>query len=412
MKPGIIFFFTQMILSLLISSVAAADAARFLRTNRDALQARFDLIFQAQKSVTMEYFGVASDRVSYGLLTLLRAKAQQGVKVQILVDGLGHTMDPGLISILKDEANIKIKFFNPSLSFNRLHGKSLCADSRVCILGGRNISNKYFKNVDGIRYTDLDVIVNGPVASVIQDQYFPKIFAHELSVESDVPSANDPCYEASDTPTCEDVRNSAVAAMISMNKKYQQIMAGKILVKPDPKRDWLTGQETDGSIVFLADDPTQPKSVAGISAAIGQYIKENTRQSIAIVSPYVILNDWATGLLSHLKDLQVQMMILTNGFRAADHKTAYLMYQSSKIKILDMNIDLFEYKGPDTVHAKAVVLDEKIVLIGSYNFDTFSSEKNREVSLIIPSRRMARELKENIVGEFLANSTQQKRSDD
>jgi phosphatidylserine/phosphatidylglycerophosphate/cardiolipin synthase-like enzyme len=52
-----------------------------------------------------------------------------------------------------------------------------------------------------------------------------------------------------------------------------------------------------------------------------------------------------------------------------------------KKRLADMGVELYLYKGPETLHAKGAIIDDKISLIGSFNFDKKSAEINREIGI-------------------------------
>jgi cardiolipin synthase C len=63
---------------------------------------------------------------------------------------------------------------------------------------------------------------------------------------------------------------------------------------------------------------------------------------------------------------------------------------------LRAGIELYEIQGRNNLHAKAMVIDGKTAMIGSYNFDVLSETRNSEVALLIQSTDLARELLESI----------------
>ena len=69
-----------------------------------------------------------------------------------------------------------------------------------------------------------------------------------------------------------------------------------------------------------------------------------------------------------------------------------LGYETSKKQLLSSGVDLWEYKGPDTLHAKSAVLDDRIALIGSFNVDPRSQHLNTETGIAINDEATARQL--------------------
>jgi len=47
----------------------------------------------------------------------------------------------------------------------RMHNKAWIADNRVCIVGGRNIGDEYFGASEHSNFSDLDVVLSGPVVA-------------------------------------------------------------------------------------------------------------------------------------------------------------------------------------------------------------------------------------------------------
>src|SRR5687768_770244 len=69
---------------------ARADVVRILCDDREAAQARADLIQTAESEINVASFAVADDQIGRAFLALLRDAARRGVTVRLLVDGLNN----------------------------------------------------------------------------------------------------------------------------------------------------------------------------------------------------------------------------------------------------------------------------------------------------------------------------------
>jgi putative cardiolipin synthase len=90
------------------------------------------------------------------------------------------------------------------------------------------------------------------------------------------------------------------------------------------------------------------------------------------------------------------VLVLTNSLRSTDGllpQAAYLKYRRG---LLRAGIDLREYKGPDTLHAKSIIVDGRVAMIGSYNIDPRSQYLNTEVMCVAADEEIARELRLSI----------------
>jgi putative cardiolipin synthase len=162
---------------------------------------------------------------------------------------------------------------------------------------------------------------------------------------------------------------------------------------------------------FLFDDPTQDPTVMSFKfkfQAITQdflQVLATARESIVIQTPYLFPSDETKLLLASLiRDRGVKIKIITNSILTTNNLLAEVGYKSVRHELIQMGIELYEYKGPQTAHAKAALIDGKIFFIGSFNLDYRSALLNREVALVGESVAVAQELNTIITQRYQANS--------
>jgi phosphatidylserine/phosphatidylglycerophosphate/cardiolipin synthase-like enzyme len=146
------------------------ERGKIILDDKEALRSRWIMIENAKCEILIEYYTVASDRISIAGLALLIEAANRGIKVKILLDGLTHQIKNSLAAATvynpRARQNIEIRLFNPISLFSpdswlaRLHDKAIIVDGYQVISGGRNASNKYY-GIEAGGFFDADVYFEG-----------------------------------------------------------------------------------------------------------------------------------------------------------------------------------------------------------------------------------------------------------
>ena len=110
------------------------------------------------------------------LFNMLYRAADRGVRVRLLLDDNNTNGMDNILAALNHHANIEIRLFNPFMNRKwralgyltdfprlnrRMHNKSLTADNRATIVGGRNIGDEYFNVAGDTVFADMDVLATG-----------------------------------------------------------------------------------------------------------------------------------------------------------------------------------------------------------------------------------------------------------
>ncbi len=415
--------------SLLLSSSAFAERVRLLAKDSDALQARVDLIQQAKKEIQVEYFSVWNDDESIGGFALLLDAAQRGIQVKVIMDSLSNTVPKAVFSALlekgkdsKGNQNLEIRVYNPislklSQATHRDHAKMLIVDGASpengrMIIGGRNVGDKYFGLNPGRNFRDMDVLLDGDVVQTAQANFFrvwdsgvakePALYefdAKKLQVGACMPSLDD--YDG-----CERTRANALKIydqeIVRIREMMRRIFEGapSLKVQTQTHFDWLSNLPTDTQVKFLSQDPDGlvSKETATMSEEL-KVLAGKTQTDINIISPYLIPTPGLIEVFEKLLARQVRVRIITNSMKSTDNLFAQAGYLKAKAKLIQMGVEIYEYQGPDTAHAKVAVIDGHIALVGTYNLDPRSGFVNREVGVAImktSGNYLARQLTEQI----------------
>src|SRR5437868_2240045 len=135
------------------SPLFAGNQVSILRDGEQTFPAMFAAIHGARRYLYLEYY-IFVDVSCNGeqLSDLLIAKAQEGVRIRIIYDGIGSIDTPADFFTRLQSAGIQVVQFNPPnplhafghFSLNdRDHRKMLIADGTVVIVGGVNLSSTY-----------------------------------------------------------------------------------------------------------------------------------------------------------------------------------------------------------------------------------------------------------------------------
>ncbi len=138
-----------------------------------------EAIHQAEQSVTLASYIFDWDKVGHDFAAALEDAAGRGVRVYVLVDGIGALQSFSRMGrrLLKSGAEVAV-FFPLRFPFGRLrlnlrnHRKIMVVDGRRGFTGGMNISERYLTaNTRPTRVEDLHFEIGGPVVSEMQHTF-------------------------------------------------------------------------------------------------------------------------------------------------------------------------------------------------------------------------------------------------
>ena len=179
----------------------SGDRAMILETNQSAWDERMRLMNLAREQIILSTFDFRDGESPRDLMAVMLHKADQGVRVKILVDGFSGLvrMEPSkLFRALSSHPNIEIRIYNkmnpllPWKTQGRMHDKYVIVDDYGYILGGRNTFDYFIGSYPtDSRSHDREVLVyntghgtdEGRDSSLYQvEDYFEKVWNLDVTV--------------------------------------------------------------------------------------------------------------------------------------------------------------------------------------------------------------------------------------
>jgi len=401
----------------------------YMRFGSKALVARLALADLAERSLDLQYFIWDADISGHLLADRVIRAADRGVRVRVLLDDLSIVDRDTAIAQLTAHPNIEIRAFNPfrgrsnrlgdfftdpSRVNRRSHNKLMVADNAIMIVGGRNIADHYFGVHGEANFRDLDTVAVGPVvrdASAVFDDFWNSPYAIPYAAFVDTP------------PTRADA-DAAIAAM-------RATMANEQLPYPiDEEVDALTAEMEDvrDSLIWapvrvLYDPPEKAEDKASHDIiSVLEDLVSNAQKEVLIENAYFVPRDPGVALTAALHARGVRVRVLTNSLASNDVLAVHSGYQKYRDDLLENGVEIYELRPDSTMdrlrwsglpslksraglHAKAMVVDRRYVVVGSYNLDPRSADINTELALLVDSPAFA-----ELVAEFFDDGVDPKNS--
>ena len=160
----------------------------------------------------------------------------------------------------------------------------------------------------------------------------------------------------------------------------------------------------------LAADPDDKEDtvVNGLLQLMGQ-----ARRDLLIVSPYFVPGPEITTAFAAARARGVRVRVLTNSLASNDAPIAHAGYARHRQELLAMGVDLYEMHSEATsvrrafsgtgsgggatgasramLHSKLMIMDNRLLAVGSMNLDMRSQKQNTEIALLIRSTDLARQ---------------------
>jgi len=306
----------------------------------------------AKDHIHIEYYIFEDDQIGKEIEKILIEKVKEGLDVRFIYDDYGSrairkTMVPRMrTNGIQAFPFFKVRFITLANRLNyRNHHKIIVIDGITAFIGGINVSDKYINNAKQPKklfWRDTHLRIDGPGVQYLQYLFLCDWnFCAELKLEP-----NDKFF-----PPLSSIP-------VNGNKIVQ----------------------------IAASGPDSPSPV--ILYAILQAINLASEE-ILITSPYFIPNDSLLDALciAALGGVKVKILVPMK----SDSVFVDYAVRSYYSDLLKAGIEIFQYtKG--FVHAKTMVCDNKIAMIGTANMDTRSFDLNFEVNAIVYNKQVAKEL--------------------
>lgn len=282
---------------------------------------------KAKKFIFMEFYIIDKGYMWDTVLEILRQKAEEGVTVKLLYDGLGCLFN------LEEDFDAKMCGygiecypFNP-IQFNlhlndylflnhRDHRKICVIDGNVGFNGGLNLADEYIGRKERFgHWKDTAYMLKGPAVFTLTSTFSK-------------------CWQ------------------IATEEAFQYDLYAP-----------TEAFETDGFVQPFDDTPLDGQPVSQFA-----YLNVINRAEdyVYITTPYLIIDNDTFTALSLAAKSGVDVRIITPGI--PDKWYAFLVTQSYYKGLIEAGVRIFEYT-PGFLHAKMYMSDDELAIVGSANMD-------------------------------------------
>jgi cardiolipin synthase len=330
-----------------------------LQNGDEYFPAMLAAIRSARKTINFEAYILYSDKIGWKFRDALIERAQGGVEVRVLFDGIGSSwhLNNSDIERLK-KSGCKFSYYHPTHSWRvdrtnrRSHRRILVIDGKVAFTGAIGFAEKWSGHAqDPKHWRDVQMRVEGPLVARMQaafQEHWVKTFGEALSGAGQFPELPE-----------------------SGNLKAQVVLSRSFSMAPIPLLQ---------AVAFSAAE-----------------------KRIWITNAYCTPTDDQADLLVKAVKRHVDVRLIVPG-KNDDQPLTKSAGRAAYGRMLEGGVKIFEYQ-PTMIHEKAMVIDGMFSLIGSSNLDPRSSEINEELDIAVYDRDFGRTL-EKVFEEDLKHSTE------
>ncbi len=328
------------------SNVGRARSVEVLLNGKACFGAILEAIAEAKHHIHVEYYIFEMDQTGTRIRDALVAKARDGVKVRLLVDGVGTTLSSNFLAPLYAEGG-EFARFNP-LRLGRLlprinlrnHRKIVVIDGEVGFLGGINVGDEYNEEITKREaYRDTHLAVRG---SVVRELQFTFLEDWQFA-------------------TGETVRDKGLFPEPASDDAEGELVQ---IVPSGPDLEWEATQKVYFTMITQAE------------------------RTLKITTPYFVPDDAIQAALASagLRGVKVELIVP----QRSDSRVVSAAARSYYDELLSAGVQIYEY--PKMVHAKTMVVDGKLACVGSANMDNRSFRLNFEIGAVFYSGAAIAEL--------------------
>ena len=334
-------------------SLPGGTSVRLLKDG-EALHCWYEAVCAAKKSILLETYIFAHDSTGRAFQQELIKKARAGVRTFVMYDSFGSwDTDRSFFDEMK-AGGVHVCEFHPmsparcSFSwrpFNRNHSKLLVIDRTFAGLGGLNIANEYGGSWVSSQSTD------------------PSELWRDCGISLEGPVAAD--------------------FATSFRRTWLYAMHGGRFIRA------LTSHNLDGAKGPVGLLSSVPSMGSQLSRLLEQLLHD-ARKSIDLTAAYFAPGDELIRLLcaAAKKGVRVRLMLPSR----TDARIMITAARSFYEQLLGAGVVIYERQHVK-LHAKTLVIDDEVSVLGSTNFDYRSIDYNCELAAIIRSGDFGQQMK-------------------
>ncbi len=303
-------------------------------------------IATAKRFVNLEMYMFLSDGIGLMIAKALSDKAKEGIRVRVVYDAIGSlSADERMFEEMR-EAGVQVEIFRPvapwrkrSGILGRNHRKNLIVDGRVAFTGGMNLGEVWSRRHREDAWRDTHMKVEGPAAAACQ-HFFKESWQKVCGKPVEEPCEYPLGKPGPGTSDCVVVGGSGFCKRRAIRRLYSKAFASATC-----------------DVVMTVPYFVPPRRVLNVMR----------RRS--------------------LEGLQVRLLVPRNSDVAFADWIREGLYPS----LMDDGVEIHEYLER-VLHAKTMVFDNRLAVVGSANFDYLSISMNWELGVVVDDPEVVRQL--------------------
>lgn len=308
----------------------------------------------AKHHIHIEYYIFEEGAIAEAVREVLIRKSREGVIVRLIYDDFGSDLSKSFLNSLRDAGVNAVPFYKiyfPILSNRhnyRNHRKIIIVDGQTGFVGGINISDRYANNLNNKLYwRDTHLRIRGDAVKMLQSLFMINW-------------------------------NFCADDNLTLNQEYF------------PDTAVTTPQLTQ--IVYSGPDSDRATIMLSYTAAIN-----DARKYIFLATPYFVPNETILTALKVASFSGVDVRLVVPG--VSDSILVNAAAKSYYEELLEAGVRIYLYeKG--FMHAKTMVTDDRLSMVGSANMDIRSFDLNFEVNAVVYDEKLACELRDSFLEDL------------
>ena len=332
------------------SPLTTNNSVKLLINGEEKFPEVLEALRNAKHHIHIEYYIYEDDEIGRAIEQILIEKAKAGVEVRFIYDDFGSASIRKTLAKRLRENGVKafpfykIKLIKLASRLNyRNHRKIIVIDGRISFVGGINISEKYSNAYNGNKlfWRDTHLKLQGDATAILQHIFI------------------------GDWNYCSDEK-------LTISEDYF----------PKPELD--STQSKIVQIVSSGPDSDRPNIYYAIIKTI-----QSAKKEIFLTTPYFIPGETIIDAMKMAALSGVAVKLLVPGI--SDSFMVNSAAKSYYTELLKAGVQIYLYqKG--FVHAKTLVADRCLAMVGTANLDYRSFDLNFEVNAIVYDKELAEEL--------------------